>query len=75
MNSVYSPPVVDTGKRRRVKSFKRKFQVLNQGTDLKALRCGQHRGKQEEEGDFIEILDSRLQGALLLNAHIMDSRL
>ena len=60
MNSVYSPPVGDTGKRRRVRSFKRKFQVFNPGTDLKALRCGQHRGKQEEEGDFIEILDFRL---------------
>ena len=60
MNSVYSPPVGDTGKRRRVKSFKRKFQVFDPGTDLKALRCGQHRGKQEEEGDFIETLDSRL---------------
>ena len=60
MNSVYSPPVGDTGKMRRVRSFKRKFQVFNPGTDLKALRYGRHKGKQEEEGDFIEILDFRL---------------
>jgi len=35
------------------------FTLLLLGTQEKGDGCARHRGKQEEEGDFIEILDSR----------------